>query len=290
MTEMVEQNRRSWNAVVPAHTSHYAEQADFFRNGGSALFAEERTLLGDVAGKQVAHLMCNTGQQTLSLAQLGAHAVGVDISDAAITSARQLAHAAGVGATFECGDIYDWLDATTCSARRFDVVYCAYGVICWLPDLERWAKGVAAVLNSGGRVVLVEFHPLSNMLDHDWRLTKPYPAGGRPLQLDGVGDYVGASEGGLAPGNFVPGVQDFKNPEPCTLFQWGVGEVVTALAQAGLRLEALHEYPYTNGERPFARMQADAQRRMHPPAGIPAMPLMYGLACVNDQWPLTVKR
>jgi SAM-dependent methyltransferase len=274
--QLREQNRRSWNAVVPAHDSHRDNQAAFFRQGGSTLFPEERTLLGDVAGKRIAHLLCNAGQDTLSLAQLGATVTGVDISDAAIHRARQLAEATQLGATFERSDVYDWLADTARGSQRFDIVYCAYGAICWLHDLQTWAAGVATVLHPGGRFVLVEFHPVSNMFDRQWRLAAAYPSGGRLLQRDGIADYVGESRGGLTPSGYAPGVQDFKNPEPCYLFQWGLGDVVTALAQTGLMITQLHEYPYTNGERPFARMRAEG-RRMLSPDGVPAIPLMYGL-------------
>jgi SAM-dependent methyltransferase len=275
--QLREQNRRSWNAVVPAHESHRSLQADFFRRGGSTLFPEERMLLGDVAGKHVVHLLCNAGQDTLSLAQLGASVLGVDISDKAIRNAVRLAAATKLPATFVRSDVYDWLDHTARGTERFDIVYCAYGAICWLSDLEAWAQGVAAVLRPDGHVVLMEFHPVSNMFDRHWQLATPYPAGGRLLPTDGVGDYVGAAQGGLTPSGYAPGVQEFQNPEPCTLFQWGLGEVVTALAQAGLMITALHEYPYINGERPFAGMREDEGRRMFPPADVPSIPLMYGL-------------
>jgi SAM-dependent methyltransferase len=264
--------------VVPAHESHRADQAAFFRGGGSTLFAEERALLGNLAGRTVVHLMCNTGQDTLSLARLGAIVTGVDLSDSAIASARELAAATELAATFVRADVYDWLRQTAAGAQRFDVVYCAYGVICWLDDLQPWARGIAAILKSGGRFVLVEFHPVSNMFDQQWRLVADYPAGGRLLALPGIGDYVGTSEGGLTPSGYAEGMQNFENPEPCYLHQWGLGEVVTALAEAGLAITALHEYPYTNGERPFAEMRADADRRMYSPDGVPALPLMYGLA------------
>lgn len=273
-----EQNRRSWNAVVPAHESHRADQAAFFRGGGSTLFPEERSLLGDVTGCTIAHLMCNAGQDTLSLARLGAIVTGVDLSDSAIASARQLAAATQLAATFVRADVYDWLRETAAGSQRFDIVYCAYGVICWLDDLGDWARGMTAILKPGGRFALVEFHPVSNMFDSRWRLAVDYPACGRLLPLAGIGDYVGASEGGLTPSGYAEGIQNFVNPEPCYLHQWGLGEVVTALAEAGLAITALHEYPYINGERPFVEMRADADRRMYPPDGVPALPLMYGLA------------
>jgi SAM-dependent methyltransferase len=281
MDHAQEQNRRSWNAVVPVHNSHRTHLAPFFRAGGSTLFAEELTLLGDICGKHVAHLLCNTGQDTLSLAQRGAIVTGVDISDEAIHSAMQLVRDTGIAATFVRSDVYDWLQHAARAGQHFDVVYCAYGVICWLHDLQAWAQGVAAILPGGGRFVLVEFHPVSNMFDHNWQLANPYGKNGRALHLPGVGDYVGASAGGLTPSGFVAGIEQFENPEPCVLYQWGVGEVVTALANAGLSVTQLQEYPYVNGERPFANMREDHQRRMFPPANVPSIPLMYGVVAVK---------
>lgn len=273
-----EQNRRSWNAIVPVHNSHRRDQAAFFRNGGSTLFTEEQELLGPVRGTRLLHLMCNSGQDTLSWVLQGAEATGVDISDEAICLARALAAQSQIQATFERADVYDWLAGAVDKGREFDRIYTGYGVICWLPDLEAWARGIAAVLAPGGRFALVEFHPCSNMFSADWQWRHNYPANGADLLLDGVGDYVGASGPGLAPSGFAEGVTDFQNPEPCHLFRWGVGEVVSALAGAGLVLETLREYPFVNGEQPFERMRVDANRRAYPPTDVPSMPLMYGLA------------
>src|SRR6185436_20831619 len=85
-----EENRQSWNAATDAHNSHKADQAAFFRGGGSTLYPDELELLGDLHGKSLVHLQCNAGQDTLSLARLGATVTGVDISDTAIAFAQQL--------------------------------------------------------------------------------------------------------------------------------------------------------------------------------------------------------
>ncbi|WP_416208458.1 class I SAM-dependent methyltransferase [Chloroflexus sp.] len=279
---VTEQNRRSWNAVVPAHVSHRADEAAFLRQGGSTLFPEEVALLGDVRGCRLLHLLCNTGVDSLSLAARGAVVTGVDLSDAAIAHARALSVASGIPATFVQADVYEYLAAAAAAHTRFERIYAGYGVICWLRDLTAFANGIAALLTPGGRFVLMEFHPASNMFNADWHLVYDYPHGGQTLTLPGVGDYVGAADGGLSPSGFLPGVGDFVNPEPCTLYRWGVGEVVTALVQAGLRLQVLREYCYVNGERPFVRMVATPERRMYPPADVPAIPLMYGLAVEKD--------
>src|SRR5215471_9001220 len=96
-----EANRRSWNAATRAHNSHKGDQARYFREGGSTLRPEELGLLGEVVGLRVLHLLCNSGQDTLSIARLGAEVTGVDISDEAIDFATRLAADVGIAATFQ---------------------------------------------------------------------------------------------------------------------------------------------------------------------------------------------
>jgi SAM-dependent methyltransferase len=211
--DLREQNRLSWNAVVGAHESHRGDLAGYLRGGGSTLFPEERALLGDLSGKTLAHLHCNSGGDSLSLALLGAAVTGVDISDEAISAARDLSSRTGISADFVRADVYDWLEKAVREGRTFDVVYASYGVVCWLPDLDVWARGIAATLEPAGRFVLVEFHPVAEMFDEGWNRAHPYPSGGEPRLLkEGVGDYVGESGGGLTPAGFAEGVRDFRNP------------------------------------------------------------------------------
>ncbi len=286
--DLREQNRVSWNAVVGAHESHRGDLSRFFSEGGSTLFQEECDLLGRLEGRSLVHLQCNSGGDSISLTRLGATVTGVDVSDEAVSSARDLAEKTGIRATFERADVYDWLEEASREGRRFDVAFASYGVICWLPDLRIWAGGIAGILNPGGCFVLIDFHPAADIFDRAWHHVNDYPSGGEPLLLDrGVGDYVAASGGGLAPAGFVEGVRDFENPEGCYLFRWGLGEVVTALAEAGLRITALEEYPYANGERKFAGMRELPGKRMVPPEHIPTVPLMYGIRAERSQQPAT---
>ena len=269
--------------MVGAHDSHRANLPGFLRDGGSTLFPEEVELLGDLGGKTLLHLQCNSGGDSISLAGLGAGVTGVDISDEAVVSARKLARQAGVRVRFERADLYDWLKEASREGRRFDVVFASYGVVCWLPDLVAWARGIAGALEPGGHFVLVDFHPVAGILDGEGNQARDYPAGGEPMHLqEGVGDYVAASGGGLTPAGYVEGATGFRNPEEAHLYRWGLGEVVTALAGAGLRITALHEYPYTNGERCLAGMRELPGRRLVPPQDVPAIPLMYGIRAERD--------
>lgn len=136
--DLHEQNRLSWNEATRAHNSHKGDQAKFFREGGSKLYPEERDLLGDLRGTRVVHLQCNSGQDSLSIARLGAHVTGVDISDEAIAFATRLSAESGIPATFVRSDVYDWFAAVAAGQDRWDVAFSSYGAICWLSDLDAW--------------------------------------------------------------------------------------------------------------------------------------------------------
>lgn len=274
MTDLHEANRASWNAATRAHNAHKRDQAAFHRSGGSTLFPEELALLGDLTGLRVAHLQCNAGQDTVSLAARGARVTGVDISDEAITFATQLAADSGIAAEFVRADVIDWLAATD---ERFDVVFCSYGVVGWLSDLGAWARGIQRVLAPDGRIVYVEFHPLVWSLDGGFRFSRdPYFAPGRVF-TDPVEDYVGRSGELLAPSGFVATETTFENPHAANAFQWTLGDIVTAVASAGLVIERLDEYPYANGCRMIPTLVEKEGRRLYPPDGVALPPLMFGL-------------
>ena len=277
--ELHEENRLSWNEATKAHNSHKGNQAKFFREGGSTLFPEEMELLADINGLSLLHLQCNAGQDTLSLAKLGAMVTGVDISDEAIAFAQKLSEESGIPATFHRADVYDWLEEARQGNERFDLVFCSYGALCWLSNVKIWANGIASVLKSGGQFVMVEFHPITLIFDWDWTHKFPYFSEGKPLTWkDGIGDYVANSDEGLTPWGYEKGIENFRNPYRTHEFTWGIGEVVTALLEAGLILEVLKEYPYTNGCKIFERMRETPGRRMVPPEDVPNLPLMYAIA------------
>ena len=269
-----ERNRAAWNAATLAHDSHRPNQAAFYRNGGSTLYPEDRDLLGDLRGRHVAHLQCNAGQDTLSLMQEGAASVtGIDISDTAIALARALSAETGIPATFVRSDLYDWLTGTD---DRFDIAYTSYGALNWLSDIEQWAAGVARILKPGGRLVVVEYHPTYGIFENGWQITFP-ALGGVPVVFDqGIGDYV--AETGIAPGGYAAGTEGFVNLNPSHEFTWGIGDIVGAVLDAGLRLTTFREYPYSNGFRRFPDMRELPGGRFAMPEGMPDIPMMFGLS------------
>ncbi|HEY5949448.1 MAG TPA: class I SAM-dependent methyltransferase [Kofleriaceae bacterium] len=281
--QLHEQNRRSWNHATRAHNQHKGDQAAFLRGGGSTLFPEELGLLGDLHERRVVHLQCNSGQDSLSIAARGAQVTGVDISDEAIEFARKLSSGSGITAQFERADVYDWLATTTAT---FDIVFASYGALCWLSDLPTWARGVARVLAPGGRLVVVEFHPLLNLFDDSGRVTTDLMKGGGGGHIEwkpGVGDYVAASEGALPAGEHIASTQPYENPEPSHEWEWSVPDVIDAVAQAGLRIERVREWPYSNGCRFFPSMVALDGKRWALSPDAPKVPCMYGLVASRDR-------
>jgi len=159
-------NKTSWNSRTIAHIKSDFYDMEGFLKGNSSLDAIELDLLGEVENQNVLHLQCHFGQDTISLARLGANVTGVDLSDKAIAQAEKLASKCGVEATFICSDVYDvpqHLD------KQYDIVFSSYGTIVWLPDMEKWAGIVAKCLKPGGKFIFVEFHPVVEMLDDDFQ-------------------------------------------------------------------------------------------------------------------------
>ncbi|MBA4013276.1 MAG: SAM-dependent methyltransferase [Phenylobacterium sp.] len=280
--DLHEANRLSWNEATRAHNSHKGDQAAYFRAGGSTLYPEELDMLGDIAGRSLLHLQCNSGQDSVSLARLGAQVTGVDISDEAINFAQRLSAESGLPANFERSDLLDWFDAAQADGRRFERVFTSYGTICWLSDLKAWARGVAGVLAPGGRFAMVEFHPFAMVFDPRWAPRHDYFVDGAIPEPDGVGDYVADSRETLALDAYHRGVENFRNPNPAFEFYWGIGQVVSALVEAGLTIERLEEYPYANGWAGFAGMRDLGGGRLAPPDHMPRIPLMYGLSATRS--------
>lgn len=266
-----ESTRASWDQATRNHNSHKGDQAAFLREGGDVLFPEELELLGSVEGRRLAHLQCNAGQDSLCLAKRGASVVGVDFSGEAIGFARRLSEASGIAATFEQSELVRWLSTTE---QRFDLAFSSYGAAMWLPDLKPWAQGIARILAPGGRFVYVEFHPLIWSISENLAFTRDDYFADTPF-ISPVGDYVAQSGTGLGG---EAGATEGSNDIPATSWQYGVAEFVDALAQAGLILETLREYPHANGCRLNTSLVSAPGRRWVWPAGAARIPLMFGLS------------
>ena len=260
---MIEANRRNWDERTPIHLA-----SKFYGSRSAAeWFAPfEWDDMGDVAGLDVVHLQCHLGTETVEFARRGARAVGLDFSAASVAAARTLAPEVA----FVESDVYSAVESL--GAQRFDLVYTGKGSVVYLPDLAEWARQVRGILKPGGRFYLVEFHPLLNALGvapgsaEDFTIRNDYLAGRGPVERDATRTYTDG-----------PALQ-----EATVAYEWmhGVGEVITALAGAGLHVDLVRE----TSELPWPRWSAMRQTESGwfvLPDDQPRIPLLYTIRAVN---------
>ena len=253
-------NRANWDARVPVHATSRFYDVPGFVGGHSALRDFELAEVGDVSGRTLLHLQCHIGTDTLSWARLGATVTGLDFSGPALETARSIAEQIGAtDARFVEADVYD--AATALEGRTFDIVYTGLGALCWLPDIERWARTVAELIAPGGCLYLVEFHPVTDMFDEDARTVRFDYFDAQAQVWDNDHTYT-----------------DGDKLEAATVthqFAHTLGSIVSSLIAAGLRLEFLHEFDFTMFPR-FAELEQHAGGFSFP-AGQPRLPLLYSL-------------
>ncbi len=249
-----------WDERVPIHVAGEFYDVEGFLAGRSPLRAFEIAELGSVADCTLVHAQCHFGLDTLSWARLGAAVTGLDFSAPAVAAATEIAARAGLQAEFVQANVYDAVDALR--GRRFDIVYTGLGAILWLPDIKRWARTMAELVAPDGRFYLAEFHPFTEVFaEQSLAVTDSY-FNRRPRVFNEAGTYADLE---------APTVHN-ESVE----WQHTLGDVVSALIAAGLRIEFLHEHDYTLFPRwPFLERRDDGSYRL--PQEMPALPLMYSV-------------
>ena len=225
-TTYFEVNKDTWNKKVGIHAKSEMYKMEAFKSGETSLMPYEINALGDVNGKSLLHLQCHFGQDTLSWSRMGAKAVGVDISDKAITLAQQLNEELKLNAKFVCCNV---LDTSKHIKETFDIVFTSYGVIGWLPNLKPWAQMIAERLTTGGTFYMVEFHPILWMfdyLDDDLKMKYHYSQD-EPVYEEYEGTYAN---------------QTSKMVSKEYGWNHGLSEVINALIEAGLQIDYLNEH------------------------------------------------
>lgn len=255
----LEANRAVWNKRTDAHLTSEFYDVESFQNGECSLNQFELDLLGNVRGKTLLHLQCHFGQDTLSLARLGAIASGLDFSDSAIEAAKKLNEDLGLDVNFYCADVYNTRNAID---ETFDVVFTSYGVVGWLPDLRPWANVISESLNDGGIFVMCEFHPYVWMMDEEYDYIKYSYFNERMIESEVTGSYASIH----------------KLHEPLIEYGWNhpLTDVLNALLAEGLKLEVFNEHdgsPYNC----FPGMEAGEDGLYRFTKWENKVPLVYGI-------------
>ncbi len=258
MKNYLDLNRQSWNARLASHVASDFYNMEAFMAGENSLRKIELALLGEVTNKKILHLQCHFGQDSLSLARMGAKVTGVDLSDAAIAKAKEINDQLGLDATFINCDVYSAKDHID---EKFDIVFTSYGTIGWLPNLDQWADIVSYFLKPGGHFVMADFHPVVWMMDDDFTEIKYRYSKSEAIveQLNGTyADTEAKLEG--------------------TEVSWnhGMAEIITALLKQGLQLKDFQEYDYSpyNCFNKTVKLEEDKYRIEHLDDKIP---MVYSL-------------
>jgi SAM-dependent methyltransferase len=240
MNEYEKGNQKLWDELTEVHVNSYG--IGKFLAGETTLDEIQLREMGDLQGKSVLHLQCHFGLDTLSLAREGAAVTGVDFSEKAIAQAKLLSEKSKVTARFIQSNIYDLENYLS---DKFDYVYSTQGVLCWLKDLENWAKVIAHFLKPGGVFYLMDTHPILYIFEDTER---------GPLNI--IHSYFHRDE----PIVWDDHAPDYSDPSylwesPSYEWMWSVSDIINSLTRAGLRIEFFNEY-----DKVFSKMLPDMVR------------------------------
>tara|TARA_R100000935_G_scaffold58911_1_gene99612 strand:+ start:42727 stop:43527 length:801 start_codon:yes stop_codon:yes gene_type:complete len=220
-------NKETWEQKVAIHAASDFYFLEEFKKGKSSLNPYEIEALGDVNGKNLLHLQCHFGQDTLSWSRLGANCTGVDISEEGVKLARALNEELKLDATFVCCNV---LEASKHISETFDIVFTSYGTIGWLPDLKPWAAMITERLKPGGVFYIVEFHPIAWM--YDYTVSPPEMKYAYHQREAIYEEYEGSY------------TENGKETMISKEYGWNhsLSDVIGSLLKAGLTLEFFNEY------------------------------------------------
>jgi SAM-dependent methyltransferase len=262
-------NHAWWEERAEAHpaTDFYRHHIQLLLNGGISLQQLELAEVGDVAGKQLLHLQCHIGTDSLSWVRKGAIVTGVDFSQVAIGHARQLADEMELPATFVHSNVYELPHRLS---GQFDVVFCSYGTIIWLHDLKRWAATISQVLKPGGFFYIVDTHPMLLTIDEKLteeppsvRLAYPYFEHTDPLRFNEAGSYADRE---------LPTRANLTN-------EWmhSLSEILMSLIGAGLTIEMFGEHRHSPWQTlSYCVKGSDAMFRL-PEVMLNRVPLLFSV-------------
>jgi SAM-dependent methyltransferase len=237
--EAIAANRAAWDLSARHHrgNAEWQRLVTGFADPGFSCFdatATEALEAIGLAGRSCVQIGCNNGRECLSLKALGAGRVlGIDQSAAFLDQARELADVAGREVEFLCADIHALPDGL----GRFDLALITIGVLNWMPDLSKFFNAVAGLIAPGGALLVYETHPFLEMFDPEapdpFTPAISYFPDGPDVTAETI-VYDGSTPEGEAQVSYW-----FAHP---------MGQVISAVAGAGLRIERLQEHPHCNRE------------------------------------------
>lgn len=220
-------NKKLWNDKTEVHYKSDFYDVKSFIEGKDSLNPIEIGLLGDIKGKKILHLQCHFGMDTISLSRRGAIVTGIDLSDKSMARAQELKEKTGSDVRFIESDVYNLHEKLD---EKFDLVYTSYGVVGWLPDMDRWAKTISRFLLPGGKFIMVEFHPVVWMFDDDFEKIAYNYVDSEPIVEEYEGTYTD---------------RNAKIKSKAVSWNHGLASVLNALIKNGMVITGFSEYDYS---------------------------------------------
>lgn len=220
-------NKKLWNDKTKVHINSNFYGVEGFKNGKTSLNPIEIQLLGDVQGLDILHLQCHFGLDSMSLSRLGANVTAVDFSENAINEANRLKKELKLDTAFIPSDIYALKGKLD---KKFDMVFTSYGVLGWLPDMDKWAEIVNHFLKPGGQLILVEFHPVVWMFSYDFKHIAYAYSSSMPITETIEGTYTDAKA---------------KIKNKSISWNHGLAKVFKAILKNNLEITHFEEYNYS---------------------------------------------
>jgi SAM-dependent methyltransferase len=252
-------NRTTWDALARLHATTRFYDLRGVVAGRAQLRPWEEAELGPLAGRDVVHLQCHIGTDTVDLARRDARVVGLDFSADALAIAGRLAERCGLDIEWVRSDVHDAV--TALAGRTFDLVYTGMGALGWLPDLWPWAETVRDLLRPGGALYVTELHPMWQAVIEDGRTICQDAIGAAMVGYDQDGSYADRD----------------AHLEHTLTFErlHAISDLLSAVLDAGLTVDLFHERDVTPAPTPWLERHDDGLYRF--PEGSPRFPLTYSL-------------
>ncbi len=222
-------NRSHWDEIAPIHLKSYG--IDYLLSGISRIDNIQKQELYPINGKDLIHLQCHIGTDTLSLALDGANVTGVDFSSQSIIIANELASKLHIKAQFIEANVLELYNTITI---KYDVVYTSKGVLNWISNIDKWAETIAFLLKNDGIFYIMEIHPMLYMFDdtskNDLKIKYPYFHKNEPIYFnDDHPDY--------SDNTFISKNKTYE-------WIWSLSDIINALIRHGLAIEMINEYDH----------------------------------------------
>lgn len=222
----IEANKHAWSQISRDHYESYKKK---LLNGKHKFNPYIKKEIGDLTGKSVIHLQCNTGADTILLARMGAHVTGVDLVPDNVFYAKKLAADLNFPeARFIEADIMHLMEI---HHEKYDVVFVSEGAIGWLPDLRKWGQTIRHLLKDDGYLYVFDSHPfvltynIEKLADNILEIQYPYFSK-EPDVDDSIGGYASEPKYGVK----------------AYFWMYTVSDIINSLTGAGLHVEFFNEF------------------------------------------------